>query len=127
MVVACTSPDEDRLAIHAEAEIEVARSLKWRDYFAVMHPNGLGQIIGYRRLNPKDWFRMSGEPDYDVVGPFPTLRIILRSLNAAKSRRTPHKGVYLITARGHYEGEVFTAFTRDAAPALNLDPEGLPC
>lgn len=125
VVVACTSPDEDRSAIYDQAQDSVLRDRKWRDYVAVMHPNGKGQIIGYRRLNPKDWFRMSS--DGEVTGPYHTLRIVQRALNADHYTRTPFKGVYLIKATGHYGGRVFLAFTRDAAPDLALNPEGLPC
>lgn len=97
----------------------------WRDYLAVMHPNGLGQIIGWRRLPPKDWFRMDSEGD--VLGPFITLRIIQRGLNAPHYKRGPYPGTYLIEARGHHEGETFTAFTRDACHHFNLIAEELPC
>lgn len=90
---------------------------RWGEWAAVFHPRFAGQIIGYRRLRPKDWFTLNDETD-EVTGPWPTKRHALYSLRLKTSQKTKTSGLY--TA-----GEHHIVFTRDRVEHTGLTEEAL--
>jgi len=88
---------------------------RWGEWVAVFHPTFAGQIVGYRRLRPKDWFTFNLDTG-NIRGPFPTKRHGLRAIRESSSS-TVEAGVYLTA--GHY------VFTRDKAARINVKEEEL--
>lgn len=88
---------------------------RWGEWAAVFHPTFKGQIIGYRRLRPKDWFT-AGKDSGEITGPWPTKRHALYSLRLKKAR-TVESGVY--ETDDHY------VFTRDRVERISLTEEDL--
>lgn len=88
---------------------------RWGEWAALFHPRFKGQIVGYRRLRPKEWFTF-GKDSGEIAGPWPTKRHALYSLRL-KSARTVESGVY--------ETDEHYVFTRDRAERINLTQEDL--
>ena len=106
---------EDEASDHyPDAVRAIAETGRYGEWHAVF--NGFGQVLGYKRLNPKEWFTF-GKDDGKLNGPFPTKRLALAT-QRLKSARTVEAGVY--ETDDHY------FFTRDRAERVNVKPEELP-
>jgi hypothetical protein len=99
---------------YTEAVKAVLSTGKYGEWHTVT--NDHGQILGYRRLNPKEWFTF-GKDSGEIGGPFPTKRLTLSALRAKKAAKVEG---------GIYETEEHYVFTRDRAETLQLNPEELP-
>lgn len=86
---------------------------RWGEWAAVFHPTW-DQIVGYVRLNPKDWYTLDDATD-EVQGPFSMKR---RAFPGKTKRVRP--GVYAVPDAN------LLVFTRDQAEGLGLNPEELP-
>lgn len=83
---------------------------RWGEWVAVFHPRFEGQIVGYTRLRPTDWFCVpEGGSIENVEGPFPTKKLILSKLRQTTSEKV-RTSVY--RAAGHL------IFTRAVADSL---------
>jgi SLT domain-containing protein len=91
---------------------------RWGEWAAVFHPRFAGQIVGYCRLRPKDWFTLNAETD-EVTGPYGTKRHALYSLRS-KTSRIVRSGVYAVG-----DSNEMLVFTRDRAEGLGLTEEQL--
>jgi hypothetical protein len=85
---------------------------RFGEWAAVFHPKW-DQIVGYVRLNPSDWYRLSDAGE--VEGPFD----MKRRAWPGKCRKVG-PGVYVAAEAG------WTVFTRANAPEVGLNPEELP-
>lgn len=75
----------------------------------IYHPRFTGQIIGWRILNPKEWF--ARRPDGEVSGPYPTKKRAMRTFRVGSTSRLD---------TGHYAGEDVEFFTRAKAKDLGV-------
>jgi hypothetical protein len=82
---------------------------RWGEWVAVFHPKW-DQIVGYVRLNPKDWYRLAD--DGTVEGPFDM-----------KRRAWPGKTSKVAAGVYRVDEASMTIFTRDQAETLDLNPE----
>jgi hypothetical protein len=104
--------EDEAMAHYDKAAETVLATGRYGEWLAVKTP--LGQITGYRRANPKEWFyRMK---DGRIEGPFPTKKLVLSCLRA--------KGATKIDAGVYAHGDTML-FTRDRAEAVNLTQEEL--
>jgi hypothetical protein len=115
VVLRAQQDGEDATALYEEARHVLTAGKVWREHEAVWHPR-CDQIVGYRKVNNKDWFIMSDEGGLE--GPFPTRKLCLSKLREKSCSRGGPPGVYLVP--GH------TLFTRDAAEEVGMQRSDLP-
>jgi hypothetical protein len=100
---------------YEEALAAVARPpYRYGEWEAVFHPRFSGQIVGYAKDNPKEWFVRHGE---EIKGPFDTKKLCL-AVVGGKTATKVEAGIYL-----HNDS---TIFTRDKADRVLLEGEELP-
>lgn len=104
--------EDDASRYYEKAAKAITATGRYGEWLAVKTP--LGQLIGYRRANPKEWFYRT--KDGRLEGPFPTKKLVLSCLRA--------KGATKVTAGVYAHGDT-VLFTRDAAEAVNLTQEDL--
>jgi hypothetical protein len=101
---------------HYQAAVEAIKAdRKYGEWAAVMKP-GTEQIIGYRRINPKEWYTRN-ESTGTIRGPFSTKRLALSALREKSASKA---------GSGIYRTPQHAVFTRDRATALGLTEEELP-
>lgn len=102
--------EADAAAHYDRAVKAVKKTGRYLEWLAVRSP--LGQVLGYRRANPKEWFYR--EKDGRIEGPFDTKKLILHALRA--------KGASKVDTGIYAHGDTIL-FTRDRAEAVGLTQE----
>ena len=107
--VVCRETDEGldkRFRAYDAATKAILLTGKWKEWETVTGPGG--QILGYRRLRPNDWFIRDDETG-EVKGPFPTKRLCLATVRAKSGTKI---------STGVYATEGSTLFTRAQSKAV---------
>ena len=105
---------EEAMSRYDEAKATVLATGRYGEWEAVK--TELGQLLGFRRLNPKDWFVQHTESG-EVRGAYGTKRHALHALGTKSASKTETSGIYSIP--GWY------IFTRDRAGVLGINEEEL--